>query len=197
MRYITIDLEIEQPNTRFDTTDSAIDHEKIIQVGIAILELGKGIIHSETINIHYDKPISAFIKKLTGITEEDLVDSTMTSELALKKIAYLREVFGTDRKIVEWGSGDMALLVKETGLNPYSDLGLARSTINAKVLFQCYAVANGIKEKGGLSKSMGKLNLGFKNTHYKGRNRGAHWAETDAVNTALIFEELMKRMKHD
>jgi hypothetical protein len=44
MRYIAIDLEIEQPNTRFDTTDSAVSEEKIIQAGLAILELGKGVI---------------------------------------------------------------------------------------------------------------------------------------------------------
>jgi len=196
MRFVVIDTELEQPNSRFDTTDSAITHEKIIQVGIAILELGNGVIYSETINIFYDKPLSAFIKKLTSITDSDLNTSSMTSELALKKIAYLREIYGASRQIVEWGSGDVSTLKKEANIdNEYSELGLARSTINAKVLCQCYLLANGLKTKGGLSKSMAKLNVPFKNTTYNGKNKGAHWAETDAVNTALIFEELIQRMK--
>lgn len=201
MRFVAIDLEIEQPITNPQVTDSRTLTEKIIQLGVVVFELGEkepNIIHSETMFLNYNRPLSTFIKQLTGITDEEVNSSENNSHYALKRIGELMEMFDTDRKVVEWGAGDLALLKKESGYtNEYiMEMGISsRSSYNAKVLFQCYAMMNGLNPKGGLSKSMAKLRLGFKCTRYNGENRGAHWAETDALNTAIIFNEIMQRIK--
>lgn len=200
MRFLAADLELEQPKSNPQTPDSRILTEKIIQVGIVVFETGEEckILHSETMNINYNRPLSEFIKTLTSIKQEDVENSQYTSADAMKKIGYLMGVYGADRRIVEWGGGDVRALQRETG---FSDdfcyqLGLTtRSSFNAKNLFQCYAMMNNIKARGGLSKSLTKMGLMFKNTTYNGSNKGAHWAETDALNTAIIFNELLQRMK--
>jgi DNA polymerase III alpha subunit (gram-positive type) len=201
MRFIAIDLELEQPNTNQQTTDSLTDEETIIQVGIVVFELTldePNIIHSETIFLHYPHPLSKFIKTLTSITDEQVNSSTNSPFYALQKIALLRKDYGTSRQILEWGSGDVLALREHSGLsldNFINRYGFARSTINVKNIYQAYALANSIKIQGGLSKSMAKLKLDFKNTSYNGKNKGAHWAETDALNTARIYNKLINLMR--
>lgn len=204
MRFIAIDLELEQPCSKPQTYDSKTAEEVIIQVGIVVFELSKEdpiILHSETIFLHYPYPLSEFIKTLTSITDEQVNTATLAPYHALTRIGILREQYGTSRQIVEWGAGDTLELREHSGVsldNFVNKLGFARSTINVKNIFQCYALANNIKQRGGLSKSMAKLNVEFKNTNYEGRNKGAHWAETDALNTARIFNKLINLMrKHE
>lgn len=196
-RYIAIDLELEQPNSNNQTPDSQTDKEKIIQAGVVVFELTSEepvILFSKTFMLNYDKPLSGFIKSLTSITDSDVNSATLTSMDILGIISALRQEYGASRQIVEWGAGDTKALLLESN-STSDDVGLARSQINVKTLFQCYALANNIKTKGGLSKSMGKLGLQFKGTHYNGRNRGVHWAEADALNTARIFNKIINLMK--
>jgi inhibitor of KinA sporulation pathway (predicted exonuclease) len=200
MRFLAADLELEQPKSNPQTPDSRILTEKIIQVGICVFETGEEfkLLHSETMHINYNRPLSEFIKTLTSIKQEDVESSPYTTADALKKIGYLMRIYETDRRIVEWGGGDVKALQRETGFSDdfCYELGLTtRNSFNAKILFQCYAMMNGIKAKGGLSKSVAKMGLDFRNTNYNGSNKGAHWAETDALNTAMIFNELLQRMK--
>jgi hypothetical protein len=44
---------------------------------------------------------------------------------------------------------------------------------------------------------MSKVNLNFKNTTFEDKNKGAHWAETDAMNTARIFNKLIELLKKE
>lgn len=200
-RYIAIDLELEQPRSNQQTPDSQTDKEKIIQAGIVVFELTDSepiILHSETYMLNYEKNLSTFIKNLTSIEDKDVNNAEYNAIGIIAEIRELRELWNTSRQIIEWGSGDTKCLMEEAYLTPedLSDIwGFARSQINVKTLFQCYALANNIKTRGGLSKSMGKLGLQFKGTRYNGKNRGVHWAEADALNTARIFNKIINLMK--
>jgi inhibitor of KinA sporulation pathway (predicted exonuclease) len=145
---------------------------------------------------NYPGKLSSFIKKLTSITDEQVNTSTNSVSTILSEIRNLREKYNTSRQIVEWGAGDKQFLMKESGLN--SDefreyTGLANSTINVKVLFQLYALKKGIKAQGGLGKSLRKVGLEFQATKHEGKQYGSHWAESDALNTAIIFNFLMNK----
>jgi inhibitor of KinA sporulation pathway (predicted exonuclease) len=201
MRFIALDTEIEQPYTREDTKDSFTAVPKLIQVGIVVFEIAEEepvIIHSETMNINYNYPLSAFIKTLTSITDEDVNESENSALDAVTRLRHLQQLFDTSRQLVEWGSGDVTFITEqaeltETAMNLV--YGFARSTINVKVLFQVYAMMNGKKRQGGLSSSMAKVGLQFKGTRYKDKNKGKHWAEADALNTARIFNKLCNLYK--
>ena len=113
MRFIAIDLELEQPNTNPQTPDSKTDEEVIIQVGVVVFELAQDeprVLHSETIFLHYPLPLSNFIKTLTSITDEQVSNSSHSPFYALERIAILRKDYETSRQIVEWGSGDVLAL---------------------------------------------------------------------------------------
>jgi inhibitor of KinA sporulation pathway (predicted exonuclease) len=203
MRFLALDLEIEQPFTRADTTDSKTDVPKLIQVGIVVFELAPAeptILESQTMNIQYDQPLSQFIKTLTSISDEDVNMATDGARDALRRLSDLRGSYDASRQIVEWGQGDVEFLLQEAESNKdefTSMFGFGRSTINVKVLYQLYAMMNGLKRQGGLSASMGKLGLQFKGTKYNGKNKGKHWAEADALNTARIFNKLCNLIKKD
>jgi inhibitor of KinA sporulation pathway (predicted exonuclease) len=202
-RFIAIDLEIEQPFTRPDTTDSKTDIAKLIQIGIVVFEIAEAeptILHSETMNISYSEPLSQFIKTLTSITDEDVNDSVLHAIHGVERIRELQQQYDTSRQIVEWGSGDVTFLLEEAGISQEtfnSVYGFARSTINTKVVYQLYAMMNGKKRQGGLSTSMAKVGLQFKGTRYNGKNKGKHWAEADALNTARIFNTLCNLYKRN
>jgi|GEM_PF-3781420 inhibitor of KinA sporulation pathway (predicted exonuclease) len=198
MRFIAIDLELEQPKTNPQTPDSAVEQERIIQVGLVVFELGTEItvLESRTIFVSYEYPLSNFIKTLTGIQDFQVNDSSNTLVDVVSSIKWLREFYNTSRQIVEWGSGDINCLRNELSLSEDEfriATGLARSTINAKVLFQLYAVKAGLKAQGGLGKSLRKLGLEFQPTKYNGKQYGSHWAESDALNTAIIFNFIMNK----
>ena len=201
MRFIAIDLELEQPSSHAQTADSVINEEYIIQAGIVVFELAAQeptILHSETMFVHYPHPVSKYIKALTSITDEQVNEADTDIQSVVHRLAHLRSLFDTSRQIVEWGGGDVKAIQNQARLTSsawHSFTGFARSTINAKTLYQCYALANGIKAQGGLSKSMSKLKLQFKCTRYEDQNRGAHWAESDALNTARIFNKLIELMR--
>ncbi len=196
-RFIVLDLELEQPFTNHQTPDSKTPVEKIIQLGFVVLELGTEpkFLHEEVIHLAYTQPISEYIKKLTSIDQNNCLQSDIEAYGALRRLKDIREALQCSRQLVQWGGGDDSALATEANADLNKDFGFARSSINVKHLFQMYCLANDIKGRGGLSKSMGKLNVPFVNTRYNGVNKGAHWALTDAKNTAIIFNELMKLIK--
>lgn len=200
-RYITIDLEIEQPCTNPQTPDSLALVPILIQAGIVVFEVVEFepiILHSETINIKYTSPLSNFIKTLTSITDKDVNEATAYPTTVLLRLRELQQEFDTSRQIVEWGSGDVTFLLEEANVTQTdfnSVYGFARSTINVKVLYQLYAKMNGKKFQGGLATSMARVGLTFKGTRYNGKNKGKHWAEADALNTARMFNTLCNLIK--
>lgn len=197
MKFISIDLELEQPN-RQGITDSSADVPTIIQTGIVCFELGDeiNVLESKTIHHRYKHELSTFIKNLTSIETADVNASEATTDDALLCIKEIREKYDASRQLIQWGGGDdEALIMESLCYNSFRDLGFSSNSINVKHLFQMYCLANGIKAQGGLSKSMRKLGLDFKSVRWYGSVKGKHWAEADALNTAIIFNELLKRMR--
>lgn len=204
-RFIAIDLELEQPFSKKDCPDSQTFMERVIQLGFVVVEIGEEpvFLHEEVIHLAYSKPISSYIKNLTSIKDEDCNSSQENALNCLFKLKHIREQYQCSRQLLQWGGGDDTALIIQANfdslcfLDLNKDFGFARSSINVKHLFQAYAMANNIKKQSGLSKSMSKLNIPFVNTRYNGINKGAHWALTDAKNTAIMYNELIKLMKRD
>jgi hypothetical protein len=201
-RYISFDLEIEQPNTRSETSDSYVVEPFVIQVGYVVFQLDLNkenpvFLEEQVIHLQYPHPISNFIKSLTSIEDEDCMSSFIDATDALKMMKESRERWGTSPQLVQWGGGDdIALLNQSAFKSMHYDVGFTTTSINAKQLFQLYASVNGIKPRGGLSKSMSKLGLTFPQTKWNNKNKGAHWSLTDAKATAIIFNKLMTLISH-
>lgn len=105
-RFISIDLELEQPN-RSGVVDSCATKPTIIQTGIVVFDVGEeiSILESKTIHHHYPKPLSTFIKNLTTITDEDVFASEVTTDDVLLYIKETREKYDASRNLIQWGGG--------------------------------------------------------------------------------------------
>lgn len=186
--HIALDLELEQPKTRADTTDSHLEHEKIIQVGWTVFTIDPLVIlkkQSKFINIGV--PLSAFIKKLTGITDKNISSGGTLTE-AYDALVQDAIDFKTLRVVKQWGGGDMDCLKKELWLeDPLFKWEFGRSGFNVKHVYQMYAEATGKNRSGGLKKSMRKCGLAF--------DGGAHDASVDAYNTAKFYDFLLRSIK--
>lgn len=181
-----IDLELEQPKTNHQTPDSSLDEEKIIQVGYVIYQLEPDfkIIKSVREFVNIGVPLSSFIKKLTGISDEDIASGTTLENIYYNMLSDLR-VYNFSRAIKQWGGGDMDCLQKEL---PDVKWEFGRSGVNIKHIYQVYAEANGMNPSGGLAKSMNKCGL-------KWEGAGKHDALADAFNTARVHHFLYKKLR--
>lgn len=186
LRHIALDLELEQPKTRPDTSDSHLDEAKIIQVGYVIYELEPElkILKEVSIFVNIGVPLSAFIKKLTGISDEQVATGGTIEEAYQQLVSDCKE-FDCVRVVKQWGGGDMDALQKEVPNEPWS---FGRSGCNIKHMYQIYAEANNKSRSGGLKKSMRRCGLTFEG--------GAHDAMIDAKNTAT-FHNFFHRVNKD
>jgi inhibitor of KinA sporulation pathway (predicted exonuclease) len=184
MRYISIDLENEQPSTNHQCPDSLLSEEKIIQLGYTIFEDTGETIKDGLFNINIGVPISQYIQKLTGITNDDIAAGT-TIDIAYDTMYNDCVEHSASRILLQWGGGDDVTLRKEIT----SQWRFGRSALNVKHLYRVFAEANGINPSGGLKKSMARVGLQFEGT--------AHNALTDAKNTARIFLRLRNQMKRN
>lgn len=181
---IALDLELEQPKTDHQTPDSMLDQERIIQLGYVVFEDEPyTLLEQRCININIGVPLSSFIKKLTGITDEQIQNGT-TIQDAYNMLISDREKYNASRKLLTWGGGDQTAIMDE--VKP-DKLHFGRSALNVKHLYQLYQEVNGANPSGGLKKSMSKLGIKFEGS--------AHNALVDAINTAKIFVHLKNKLK--
>jgi inhibitor of KinA sporulation pathway (predicted exonuclease) len=196
-RFISLDLELEQPNTKPQTRDSKVKEATIIQVGLTVFELNFNgdinILENVEMNINYKYKISHFIKKLTNIKDEDCNNSPFTINDAREKMRELKEKYQTEDAIIEWGSGDTKALFKGVKVRDYG----FSFPIDVKKLYQNFAIVNDMKPRSGLSKSMAKMgvikkdNFQFLHLRYEERLLSSHNALCDAYNTARIYNKLL------
>lgn len=185
MNRIFLDLELEQPYTNHQTPDSCLATEAIIQVGYVVMNDVTGEFLFEACrNVFIGVPLSSFIKKLTGISDEDLKTGTDLVTI-IDELNSVIKTYNCSRKLHQWGGGDDVCIKAELPKNYPWQFG--RSAVNVKHLFQLWSEANGISPSGGLKKSMSKMGLKFEG--------GAHNALIDAKNTAIIFKALMEKLK--
>lgn len=193
MKYISLDLELEQPKSNVQTPDSKLDKATIIQVGFVIFEVVPEfrILEEYCKCVNIRVPLSKFIKKLTHITDLDISNGVTLGEI-YEDLCSISEKWGTSRAIRQWGGGDMECLEKELELTFSQNNKLkwifGRSGFNVKHLYQVYAQANNIPWRGGLGKSI-------KNCKLKWQGGRAHNALADALNTAYFFNFLYKSFR--
>lgn len=175
MNLMAIDLEMNQPSGT------------IIQVGIAVGCLHSGnLLYAECYDIYTDEQISAFIKNLTGITQND-VNSGMSLNEAYRKLVEIHHLFTCFRNPLTWGGGDSECLRKQLGIFDTDAFLFGRRWIDAKTLFVSKMFANGLKHQSGLARSMTRLGLTFKGQK--------HNARYDAMNTFMIYHKLIQDFK--
>jgi inhibitor of KinA sporulation pathway (predicted exonuclease) len=184
---IAFDLELEQPNTNRECPDSKISERKIIQVGWVIFNQNTGkILKENQAFINIGVPISQYIRKLTGISNDDIASGITLLE-AVGKLSRDREEFGADRILYEWGSDTNSLLSELGGY--YEGWSFGMFGFNVKHQYRVFAEARGLNPSGGLSKCVGRMGL-------KWIGQGKHNAVVDARNTALLSCEIFKRIKY-
>lgn len=172
LNILSLDLEMNQPS------------ESIIQVGCIIGNLKTGnILEEYSAYIRVDEIIDPKIIKLTGITQND-VNWGIKLDEAYMDLKDLHKKYDCFRNCLTWGGGDCQELRKQLDFNKEHFL-FGRRWIDAKTLFISYQFALGNPQQAGLAKALVKLGLQF-----QGKK---HTAKDDALNTFIIYRELLKK----
>ncbi len=174
MNIMSLDLEMNQPS------------KSIIQIGIAIGHLESGLIlESSSYIINAKEELNPFIVNLTGITQNQ-VNNGITLDEAYKHIVELHKEYQCFRNCLTWGGGDSDTLRQQLGLDTEKFI-FGRRWIDAKTVYISRCFARGEKSQAGLSKAMTRSGLEFIGK--------AHDAEYDAINTFLLYFNLLKDLK--
>ena len=181
IRY-ALDLELEQPSSNPQTPDSLLTEAKIIQIGAVFFnQCTQETLFYKDWKINIGVPLSAFIKKLTGITDQQISEGT-TIDIAYKDLLDLVVSYEVVRRPIVWGSGDLTALQNEA-----KSYKLGRGESNVKALWQDLAPMLGINGRGGLSKACSKAGIGFIGK--------SHDAVVDSFNTMRMFLHIMDMIK--
>lgn len=183
---LSLDLELAQPSNA------------IISIGAVAFNSDTGeILDRFHEYVYQDEIISEYIIKLTGITQKD-VDSAETLGTVYQKLVHFKQKNKCHYQTVVWGSGDMRLL-KEQVYKFYLEAycgrwdsqnwwNFGRTEMNVKNLHQAILEAGGRNIQGGLAGSIKKYGINFKGQK--------HNSGDDALNTALIYCEILKKLKN-
>jgi inhibitor of KinA sporulation pathway (predicted exonuclease) len=186
MNYIAFDLELEQPKTNPQASDSLLDEEQIIQIGWCVYSVNPfTIIDTNKQYINIGVPLSKFITKLTKITNSDLKLYGINLNEAYNLLVSDMKSYKTARGLIQWGGADQDCLRKELPEDINWQFGY--SGVNIKHVFQIWARANNINPSGGLSKSLNKCGLKWDGGH-------KHDALNDAINTARMHDFLYRKL---
>ena len=116
MTYIVLDLEWSQPVCRekMRIAGTRVLQVEIIQIGaVAVTDsIVSEDFFSEYVRPRYYTELKGRIKKLTGITKNDLKNAHDLT-VVLKSFRKWLEQFGKDVIIVTWGPDDIPTLVKQ------------------------------------------------------------------------------------
>jgi DNA polymerase III alpha subunit (gram-positive type) len=178
-RYVALDLEYNQPSGT------------VIQVGVAIGSAAQSQ-HEYVVrrwDLKVDEPISEFITKLTGITDEDCRAGVALAQCAqeLGKLLIEHEVFVNP---VTWGGGDSVDLLRAFAQAQVEFHHFGRRWIDVKTWTTLLSLARTQSAKiqhGGLSKAMARYKLQFVGK--------AHRADVDAFNTLRLFFAILERQR--
>lgn len=205
MMRIALDLELN--------IDGVNPTESIIQIGYTAFDTKLGIIETSGDYIIIDKPLYPFIINLTGISQQELNKRGVSLTHAYDNlISFCKKHNVGFWQMVTWGSGDHEELKTQyeqemqhwmsnewTPDKPQS-WKFGRSECNLKAVYQMIAGANDLGRSGGLKRSMKKMGLDFvpfldKVGADSVRQRGAHDARCDALNSARFYLHLQEKMK--
>jgi len=173
LKILSFDLELNQ-----DPSGA-----KIIEVGACIGDIATlEVIESYSAFVNPKEPLLEYIIKLTSITQAQ-VEAAGTLTDAYRGMEALAARHDCLRLPLVWGFGDGEALRQE--LPSEVEWSFGRRELDVKAVFQAYEMAKGEKVQAGLAKALTRLGLTF-----KGRK---HRAIDDAINTFLIYGELLKK----
>jgi inhibitor of KinA sporulation pathway (predicted exonuclease) len=172
---------------------------EIIQVGYTFYDTESKEFFTYGDYVKIDAPLTPYIIKLTGITQDELDTRGVTLEQAYSNLVARCAQHGyTKGSVITWGGGDMQEL-KAALQNPKWIFG--RRERDVKQVYIMVKEALGINlKRGGLKSSCQDFGVGW--TPYKDevapgkiRQRTAHDARCDALNTMIIHNKLIEIMK--
>lgn len=178
-KYLSIDLEMNQPS------------RKIIQVGIAIGSYDD--YQNEEIQtckwyLDPEEPISEFITELTGITDSDIKEMSISYETLAERLSYFINTEDVFVNPITWGGGDSSELLQEFTKRNIEFKHFGHRWIDVKTYYVFDRIAKNKSTKGGLSSAMEALSNN--KLHFKGK---AHRADVDAFNTLRLFFHCMNK----
>tara|TARA_Y100000310_G_C20567488_1_gene756265 strand:+ start:488 stop:1033 length:546 start_codon:yes stop_codon:yes gene_type:complete len=123
------------------------------------------------------------ITYLTGITQTELMYAPALEEVVLNlRLKYEKYFSKAHPQIIVWSQGDMELLDEKLGKSFSDIIGMYKSYIDCKPLYQSWRLKNNKYVFGGLSRAVKELGLTFQGK--------PHRAADDAHNTLIIFNQL-------
>lgn len=185
MKVMSIDLEMNQPSGL------------VCEVGAAIIDLKTGeLVDTFQSYVYIGELMNPETSQLTGITDDMLIAADRVFEVYMRlkawKEAHGKKVFMNP---IVWGSGthnDSGILfqqAKRDGLKEENFMG--HRVVDAKVIYQSFAMINGKGIKGGLETCLGKkLKLGWDD-----KFGPPHRALADAYNTARAWHFMATKIK--
>lgn len=180
--YFALDLELN------NAQDNSTVNPKIIQVGIALGNYNDYI--NESLVTHKwlldpEEPIFEFITELTGISNEDIANHSISHEQLALELGHILTTHNCFVNPITWGGGDSTELKTEFQARGISFPHFGRRWIDVKTWYILHMLSIGKKPSGGLSSGLASLRL-----HFNGK---PHRADEDALNTLRLFFEMIRR----
>jgi len=172
MNYCVLDLEMNQPSGT------------IIEVGAVCYHSRSGKITStfrQLVRLPEGEALNPDITKLTGITEEDLVFTARPMDLVLANLDFWAVAHGCSRNMATWGTDYW--LLKEAFRAEHTPFPW-KNFLNVKEMAALLRAALPGKQRGGLKSAIEAFGLTFQGE--------PHRALTDARNTAMLMDEMLK-----
>lgn len=178
MRFIAIDLEMEQPSNQ------------IISVGVA-WQQDEETLDCVNFFIRPDEPLSEFIKDLTGYKGDEFNYTETRKEGFMKVREFLLGLqhSGCHNEFVTWGCGDVSLLREELIKEQISPNFVSKRFIDLKTLLLMERVYDGksVNNRMALKTAM---------SDYKVKGSGtAHNSMYDAYDTLDVFCKFTAKKK--
>ena len=182
MRFTAIDLELNQPSNR------------IIQIGACTVDTDQGILSNFSIYVDPEEEMGWNHVLNTGQTLQELLPLGFVSEW--KKNSFLSKEAMTmfwdwhkqqqcGKKFIQWGRGDMRLLLGESQGCGYPS---HTKTFDAKMAYKF------IWQPGARLEKQSSLEKACENLQVAGPRR-AHCALEDARATARVFLKMFKQVE--
>ena len=180
--YLALDLELN------NAQDGSTPNPPIIQVGVAI-GTWDHYVDNEIITRKWyfnpNEPIYPFITGLTGITDDDVQNKSVTHEVFAEEFGALIKEYKPFVNPVTWGGGDSVELKAEMVAISIPFPYFGRRWIDVKTWYVLRMIANGKRPSGGLKSAMGTYKMNFVGT--------PHRADDDALNTLRLFFNIVDR----
>lgn len=158
---------------------------KIIQVGICVANFNgnfEPILKKWYIDPSED--ITDYITQLTGITNDDIKNNSITYHQLVEELSVIMTEFDCYINPITWGVGDYELLLSEIKQHTgESFTGFGRRYVDVKTIFTFMEMCKGNMKKAALKSAMGRRKLTFIGD--------AHRADVDAHNTMRLFFDLI------